>query len=277
MKYIELINYSKDKAFNNKDFEIEAVYFLIEEIMNISKSELIMKMNHEIESDKEKKLIKAIDEYIYNNKPVQYIIGHTYFYGNKFLVSENVLIPRFDTEVVIEKAIEEIKRTFKDESIRIVDVGTGSGCIAITLFKELNNVIVDAIDISSAALNVAKKNASLLNCDIHFIENDMLKGLNFKYDVIISNPPYIDEIEDIMDLVRNNEPKLALFSADNGLYHYKTIIDQSLVNLKENGIIIFEIPDNKCDKISEYASKYYNDIKVYKDYNNQRRVMIIRK
>lgn len=277
MKYIELINYSKDKAFNNKDFEIEAVYFLIEEIMNISKSELIMKMNHEIESDKEKKLIKAIDEYIYNNKPVQYIIGHTYFYGNKFQVSENVLIPRFDTEVVIEKAIEEIKRTFKDESIRIVDVGTGSGCIAITLFKELNNVIVDAIDISSAALNVAKKNASLLNCDIHFIENDMLKGLNFKYDVIISNPPYIDEIEDIMDLVRNNEPKLALFSADNGLYHYKTIIDQSLVNLKENGIIIFEIPDNKCDKISEYASKYYNDIRVYKDYNNQRRVMIIRK
>ncbi len=277
MKYIELINYSKDKAFNNKDFEIEAVYFLIEEIINISKSELIMKMNQDIESDKEEKLVKAIDEYIYDNKPVQYIIGHTYFYGNKFEVSENVLIPRFDTEVVLEKAIEEIKRTFNDESIRIVDVGTGSGCIAITLFKELNNVIVDAIDISIDALNVAKKNASLLNCDINFIENDMLKGLNFKYDVIISNPPYIDEIEEIMDLVRNNEPKLALFSADNGLYHYKTIIDQSLVNLKENGIIIFEIPDNKCEKISEYASKYYNDIKVYKDYNNQRRVMIIRK
>ena len=277
MKYIELINYSKYKAFNNKDFEIEAVYYLIEEIINISKSELIMKMNQSIESDKEEKLIKAINEYIYNNKPVQYIIGHAYFYGNKFQVSENVLIPRFDTEVVVEKAIEEIKRTFKDESIRIVDVGTGSGCIAITLFKELNNVIVDAIDISIDALNVAKKNASLLNCDINFIENDMLEGLDFKYDVIISNPPYIDEIEDIMDLVRNNEPKLALFSADNGLYHYKTIIDQSLVNLKENGIIIFEIPDNKCDKISEYASKYYNDIKVYKDYNNQRRVMIIRK
>lgn len=277
MKYIELINYSKDKAFNNKDFEIEAVYFLIEEIINISKSELIMKMNQSIESDKEEKLIKAINEYIYNSKPVQYIIGHAYFYGNKFQVSENVLIPRFDTEVVVEKAIEEIKRTFKDESIRIVDVGTGSGCIAITLFKELNNVIVDAIDISIDALNVAKKNASLLNCDINFIENDMLEGLDFKYDVIISNPPYIDEIEDIMDLVRNNEPKLALFSADNGLYHYKTIIDQSLVNLKENGIIIFEIPDNKCDKISEYASKYYNDIMVYKDYNNQRRVMIIRK
>ena len=276
MKYSELINYSKSIAFNNKDFEIEAIYFLIEEIMGISKSELILRSNEEIEKGKDDILKSVIEKYILENIPVQYIIGYAYFYGYKFKVNENVLIPRFDTEVLVESVIEEIKKSFK-ESIRIVDIGTGSGCIAITLFKELSNVIVDAIDISLDALDVAKKNSKLLEANISFIENNMLEGINTRYDVIISNPPYIDENEEIMDLVLNNEPKLALFSSDNGLYHYKTIIDQSLVNLKENGFIAFEIPDNKCDKIYEYANKFYKNIKVIKDYNNQRRVLIIRK
>ena len=157
MKYSELINYSKDIAFNNKDFEIEAIYFLIEEVMGISKCELILKSNEEIEKDKYDILKSVIEKYILENISVQYIIGHTYFYGYKFKVNENVLIPRFDTEVLVESVIEEIKKSFSD-TIRIVDIGTGSGCIAITLFKELNNVIVDAIDISLDALNVAKEN-----------------------------------------------------------------------------------------------------------------------
>lgn len=276
MKYSELIKYSKDNAYNNKDFEIEAIYFLIEEIIGISRSQLILKSNEEIEKEKENTLKNAIDRYVFDNVPVQYIVGHTYFYNYKFKVNENVLIPRFDTEVLVESVIEEIKNSF-NENIKIVDIGTGSGCIAISLCKELSNVSVDAIDISASAIEVAKCNAKALEANINFIENDMLEGINTRYDVIISNPPYIDINEEIMDLVLNNEPKLALFSSENGLYHYKTIIDESLENLKENGFIAFEIPDNKCDKICEYARQFYNNIKVIKDYNNQRRVLIIRK
>ncbi len=272
MKINELLN--KYKNIDKQDFEFEAILFLICEYYHISKSELILNYQKEINNEELSALEFMISKYINQNIPVQYITNSAYFYGNKYYVNPSVLIPRFDTEVVVEEAINEIKAR-NDKNINIVDIGTGSGCIAITLFKELDNVNVTAIDISVDALEVAKKNAQLLNANITFMKNDMLEGITSKYEVIISNPPYIDENENIMGLVKENEPHLALFSNDNGLYHYKKIIDQSLNCLKNDGIIIFEIPDNKCDKIKEYASRYYDKIKVIKDYNNQRRVMII--
>ena len=139
----------------------------------------------------------------------------------------------------------------------------------------IKNGSIDAVDISSNALKVAKLNNEKLNANVNIFYNDLLKGLNFKYDVIISNPPYINDCEFVMDLVRNNEPNLALFSPDNGLYHYKEIIMESLDKLNEDGMIIFEIPDNKADLIKEFALKYYEEVRIYKDYNNQRRIMII--
>ena len=273
----DIINYAYSKSSDFKDFEIEAVHFLIQEYLGINRSQMIMMYNDLISPSKLDLILKAIDKYIDDCYPVQYILAYTYFYSMKLIVSEDVLIPRFDTEFVVEKAIEEVKSFFGNKAIRICDIGTGSGAIAIALFKNLDNVSVDAIDISSKALDIAKKNASLNNANINFIENDLLDNINFKYDLIISNPPYISYDEKIMDLVGNNEPINALFSDDNGLYHYKRILDQSLLSLKEKGLIVFEIPDNKSDKIYEYASKYYSDIKVYKDYNGQRRALIIRK
>ncbi|MBP5408128.1 MAG: peptide chain release factor N(5)-glutamine methyltransferase [Bacilli bacterium] len=269
MKYKELIEYANNNH-RIKDYEQEAIYFLIQELEGISRSELLMKLNDEVNNDE---LIHYVDEYIYHNKPVQYLLRKAYFYDSYFYVDENVLIPRFDTEFVLEKTIELIEKKY-NHKIDICDLCTGSGCIAVILKKHID-CDIDAIDISKEAILVAKKNILLNNVDVKLIQNDLLDGIDKVYDIIISNPPYIDKDEYVMDIVYQNEPHLALFSEDKGLYHYKRIIDQSLNNLKDNGTLIFEIPDNKCDMIKEYASRYYDDITYYKDFNNQRRIMII--
>lgn len=269
MKYKELFKYARD---NNqiKDFEEEAIYFLIEEINHLKRHEIILKMNDDF--DNEDILMEKVNRYIRDNIPVQYLLNTAYFYGNKFYVNENVLIPRFDTEILVDKSIELIG----SKKCRIVDIGTGSGIIAISIKLKCENAIVDGIDVSPLALDVAKKNAHDLNADINFIENDMLDGIDTKYDFIISNPPYIDKSEYVSDIVSSNEPKLALFSEDKGMYHYKKIIQSSLNNLNDDGVLLFEIPDNKCDALMKYASMYYQDIEYIKDYNNQRRVLIIK-
>ena len=274
MKYKEIIEYANN---NHKiqDYEIDAIYFIIEEVNHINRSSLLLKLNDELEN--EEIIKKYIDKYIYDCIPVQYLLNCAYFYDSKFYVNEDVLIPRFDTEVVVDEAINIIKSEFKNKPIDILDIGTGSGCIAISLAKNINYNSIDAIDISKKALDVASLNAKSNNVDINFIQNDLLIGINKLYDVIISNPPYIDKGEYVMEIVDKNEPKEALYSKDNGLYHYKRIIDESINNLKEKGILIFEIPDNKCDDIIKYAKVYYNNIEYKKDYNNQRRVLIIRK
>ena len=154
--------------------------------------------------------------------PVQYIVGNVDFYGLNFKVNENVLIPRFETELLVEKTINYIKKYFKN-NIDIVDLGTGSGCIAVTLSKKLG-VSVDAVDISDKALEVAKENNILNNANVNFYLGDMLKPLNKKYDCIISNPPYISYDEEIMDIVKNNEPNIALYADNDGLYFYEEIL-----------------------------------------------------
>lgn len=274
MKYKDLIEYANNN-YKIKDYEEEAIYFLIEEEENISRSSLILKLNEEV---KDYDLLKnKIDTYIYNNVPVQYITHSAYFYDSKFYVDQNVLIPRFDTEIVVEEAINLINRKYKNKMLRMIDVGTGSGCIAISLKKHIKNCIIDAIDISNEALKIAHKNAISNNVNINFIQNDLFSGIKIKYDVIISNPPYIEACEDVMDIVKLNEPSIALYSDDCGLYHYKKIIDQSIDILNDNGTIIFEIPDNKCDALIKYASIYYQNIYFKRDLNKQRRVLIIEK
>ena len=141
--------------------------------------------------------------------PIQYIIGNVDFYGNIIKVNESVLIPRFETELLVDKTIHKINQIFKNQKIDIIDLGTGSGCIAITLKKEINSN-VDALDISIDAIKVAKDNAKDNNVEINFINQDMSTYKEKKYDVIISNPPYIKYDEEIMNLVKDNEPHLAL-------------------------------------------------------------------
>ena len=231
------------------------------------------------------KYIKArnLDDSYYNNaikelakgRPIQYIIGEVNFYGYDFKVNENVLIPRFETELLVDKTIKKITKYFNQE-VDILDLGTGSGCIAITLKKETNSN-VDALDISKEALEVAKENAKLNNVDINFINEDMTKYTKKRYDVIISNPPYIAYDEEIMDIVKNNEPHKALYADNHGLYYYEAIIKNIPKITKDKYLICFEIGNTQGKEIIEIANKYLNDIDITieKDYANLDRFVFI--
>src|SRR5574344_1262020 len=154
--------------------------------------------------------------------PVQYVVGNVYFYDSIIEVTKDTLIPRFETEELVDKTIKLINNMF-DKKVDIIDLGTGSGCIAICLKKNVE-CNVDAIDISNKALEIANRNAKNNKADISFYLNNMLNNNNKKYDVIISNPPYIEKNEKIMDKVARYEPSLALYAEDNGLYSYDSIL-----------------------------------------------------
>ncbi|MBP3920079.1 MAG: peptide chain release factor N(5)-glutamine methyltransferase [Bacilli bacterium] len=192
--------------------------------------------------------------------PVQYIVGNVDFYGLNFIVNSNVLIPRFETEELVAKTVDYINRYFYN-SVDIVDLGCGSGCISVTLSKLLG-VSVDAVDVSSDALEVAKKNAVLNNVSVNFYLGDMLKPLNKKYDVIISNPPYIAYDEDIMDVVRNNEPSIALYASNNGLYFYEEILRNASNYLKDRSMICFEIGYLQGESVRDIALRYFPNSRV---------------
>ena len=204
-----------------------------------------------------------------NGEPVQYIVGDVNFYGNILKVNKNVLIPRPETEELVEKTQELIKDIFKDTNIDILDIGTGSGCIPITLKKLLPNSNISACDISKEALAVAKDNAKENNVTINYIESDVFNNINNKFDVIISNPPYIRYDEEIMDIVKNNEPHLALYAKDNGLYFYKRIIKESKEYLKNKFIMAFEIGETQAEDIINIAKSYYPDCQIYKEQDMQ--------
>ena len=209
----------------------------------------------------------------------QYIIGNVDFYGNLVEVNKNVLIPRFETELLVEYTIKYIKDIFKEKEIpnlNILDIGTGSGCIAITLKKELNSILT-AIDISDEALTLAQKNAINNMVDIEFINSNIFSNLKDKYDIIISNPPYIREDEEIENIVKNNEPHLALYAKEEGLYFYKNILKEVSNYLNKKFLIAFEIGCEQGNQVKALANKYLDNVEVIikKDYSNKDRFVFI--
>ncbi len=225
-----------------------------------------------LNNDDLKSAIKRLE----NKEPVQYIVGEVDFYGNKIKVNKNVLIPRFETEELVYKTINFINNYFR-KPIKIVDLGTGSGCIAITLKKKLPNSQVSAVDISKEALLVAQENAKMNNTNITFYLGDMLEPLDEKYDCIISNPPYIAHDEEVMDIVKNNEPHLALYADNNGLEYYEVILKKSKNYLNDKYLIAFEIGELQASKIKEIARKYFKEslIKVEQDMQGRDRFLFI--
>lgn len=212
-----------------------------------------------------------------NGEPLQYIVGDTEFYGLTFKVNKNVLIPRPETEELVEKTLQFMKQKFPNQSINILDIGTGSGCISITLKHQLPSATVSAIDISKEALSVAKENAKLNNVEVNFLESNIFSNITDKYDLIISNPPYIREDEPIMDIVKNNEPHLALYAPNNGLYFYEEITKQASKYLNNKFIIAYEIGEQQGSDVVALAKKYFPKAKILleKDLRNFDRFVFI--
>lgn len=208
-----------------------------------------------------------------NREPLQHILGYTYFWGRKYLVNENVLIPRQDTEVLVEKALECI-----DTGDRVLDMCTGSGCIIITLACEKKLSRAVGVDLSKKALEVAKKNAVNLLADVKWIESDLFQQMDksietkiqtdILYDVIVSNPPYIerDVIDTLSDEVRFFDPLMALDGGEDGLVFYRKITEQSVNYLKLGGWLLYEIGSNQSEWVKNImAANGYEDIRIVKD------------
>jgi release factor glutamine methyltransferase len=189
--------------------------------------------------------------------PIQYILGKTSFYGLEFIVNPNVLIPRPETEELVQWIIND---NIKNENLKIIDIGTGTGCIAISLAKNVENSNVFALDISSSALLVAKQNALFNKVNVTFIEQNILEieNLNQKFDIIVSNPPYVRNLEkhEIHKNVLDNEPHLALFvENNNALIFYKKIAELAKINLNKNGQLFFEINQYLANETVELLKK----------------------
>lgn len=224
-----------------------------------------------IEKPKQEEAIKKYNE----GYPVQYIIGNVDFYGNKIIVNENVLIPRFETEYLVDETIKLIKK-YNFENPKILDVGTGSGCISIALKKSIT-CDVTALDICNDALEVAKKNAELNNVEINFVKQAIEDFSHFgKYDVIISNPPYIS-VDEVIDPKTKYEPHNALYSSDDGIYFYRVILEKAIHILDEKNIIAFEIGDKQGTKIIEIVKDLFPKAKTIlkKDLNGYERYIYI--
>lgn len=205
-----------------------------------------------------------------NKEPFAYIVGEKEFMKLKFFVNKNVLVPREDTEVLVLEAIKQCKR-------KILDLCTGSGCIAISLAKYMQDIEIDASDISSRTLGVAKKNAELNGTKVNFIKSDLFENINEKYDMIVSNPPYI-RTSDIKSLQKEvlKEPKRALDGGEDGLYFYDKILSEAKDYLIDDGVILFEIGFDQADDVTKLAKKYsYKKIRKIKDLNGNDRVLVI--
>ncbi len=255
MTISELLAYGKSKIHSDQ------CRLLLADILNYSPLELYNYLDKEVSEDKEvlfKKEINAVKEH----KPIQYVIGHVNFYGQKFKVNENVLIPRFETEELVENTIKYISQFFPQQSVDIIDLGTGSGVIGLTIKHQLPNTKVTLLDISKEALVVAKENATALNLDVDFIENDMLNNLTQQYDVIISNPPYIAITGEIEDIVKDNEPHLALFAGEKGLDCYINILKQVEQRTKEKYLLAFEIGYDQKEDLVNLINEYLSDVKI---------------
>lgn len=275
MKYIEAFD-KYVKLLEEKNFKDAKsdILLLIYEIFDFDFSKWTMYKYDEIEDISK---IDTLNEYVkkrLGHMPIQYILNKAYFCGLPLYVNENVLIPRFDTEVLVEEVLKVSK---KDKSKRILDICTGSGAIAIALKKLGGFERVDALDISDKALEVAKRNAKELNLDINFLKSDMFSSLTCenKYDIIVSNPPYIqsDVVDTLESEVKDFEPRLALDGDADGMKFYKIIAKNYENYLADNGVLALEIGYDEADDIRALFEG--KNVVIKKDLANLDRVAII--
>lgn len=258
-------------------------YMLIEHHLNLERFVLAMQPELLISKKEEQPMFEALAQ-LRLERPIQYIIGKSHFMDMDFAVNENVLIPRPETEELVHYILEGIqsvntKSNGDDDEISILDIGTGSGCIAISLAKNVPNAKVYALDVSEKALEVARQNAALNAVEIKWVEADILilKSLEMKFDIIVSNPPYVrnSEKKEISRNVKKHEPDIALFVSDeNPLLFYEHIARFSKINLNRNGLLYLEINQYLASEMKQLMQTHeYTDIELRKDmFGNERMI-----
>ncbi len=279
MTYRELLN-KYAIICKEKNLEIEAIKLLILELSNFDGATFLAHYDDEIELGKLNIFESSISKYVNDFIPVQHILGYTYFYGYKIKVSKDVLIPRCETEELVGYVLEYYDEIFKGKKVNVCDIGTGSGAISIALAKEEPNMTLYATDISKMALSIAKENAKDNNANVTFFEGDLLKPLienNLKFDILVSNPPYVAYDDEVDPLVIKNEPHLALFAEEQGMACYDKILSDAHKILNKPNIILFEHGYKQKELMLKVIDKYYPDstCEIIKDLSENDRFTVI--
>lgn len=252
--------------------------FLLMYILDENSQQFTNNISDQLSKEKEELYFSLIDKHIEKNVPLSHLAGFEYFYDRKFKVTKDVLSPRMETEELIYKVIEYIKSINKN-NIKILDLCTGSGIIGITLRKELESKSLEVVasDISEEALKVAKENAIMNEAEVKFIQSDIFENINEKFDIIVSNPPYIAYNDKVTmeDNVLNYDPHLALFAEEDGMYFYREIVENAKEYLEEDGLVFFEIGYDQREKILKLANENGFKAEVYKDINGRDRMAIL--
>ena len=250
---------------------------LLAELLELNPLELLLHLDDMVSEEKcnlYKQEVIALEE----GKPLQYVLGYVNFYGTKFIVDERCLIPRFETEELVEQTIKRIEKYFK-EPVDIIDLGCGTGVIGLTLEKKVSTNSVDLVDISKDACSLATENKNYLESKANIIESDFFEKINKTYDVIISNPPYIREDEEMEQIVKDNEPHLALYAGKDGLSCYQKILETVSPHMKERCLIAFEIGCEQANDIINIINQNLDNVKieVLKDLSEKDRMIFISK
>lgn len=254
-----------------------AARFFLQDLVSWNYTELMMRLQEDMPEEVRTRFTQGIEE-IASGTPYQYVVGHAEFYGRRFDVTPATLIPRPETEELIEQVVARKKAMFGQTPIKLADVGTGTGCIGVTLKLEMPEADVVAVDISGEALEEATKNAANLEAEVTFMQGDLTAPLEAcSLDVFVSNPPYIAESEkvDMTDTVLAHEPHLALFAEEDGLYCYRRIIERLPVIMKDKGLVAFEIGYMQGSAVSTLLQNAFPEavVEVVADLNGRDRMV----
>ena len=279
MIFRELVKKYKDLCVLN-NVPVETVMLYLVELTQKESYNLYMNYENEVSEELLVEFEKGMER-ILKHEPVQHVIGYSWFYGYKFLVSKDVLIPRPETEELVGYILQAIDNRFDcSTNLKVADIGTGSGAIAISLKKEIDKLDVSATDISKEAIEVAKQNASLNEVDINFMVGDMLepfKNKESKLDILICNPPYIPSDEVLEDFVSEHEPHVALFGGEDGLKYYRRIFEECKTVLNPKSFMAFEIGYNQKEVLTLELNKTLPSVsfEFLKDINGKDRMLFV--
>lgn len=224
-------------------------WLLLEHVSGLTRAQYFLRERDEVPVEVENRFRKLTEKRA-GHAPLQYLIQEAWFYGRRFFVDESVLIPRQDTEVLVEEVLSRVKG---QRGLRVLDMCTGSGCILISLLAEMEDASGTGCDLSEKALETAKKNAETLEVEAEWIHSNLFSAIQDDYDIIVSNPPYIASsvIEGLMEEVRDHEPRMALDGREDGLYFYQKIVKEAYSHLRPGGLLAFEIGYDQREAVSD--------------------------